>query len=131
MEASHHSIKNIFIHILTVHNGWLNYNVYGKSSEIPHETDHNPDTYHSMREIKSFMNKVLRGEGKLLGNLNEQLLSKKISAPWLPGTHELADVLMQISIEQAHHIGEIIALFWQLNVEPPEMTWMMNTRKLK
>ncbi|MGI0079980.1 MAG: DinB family protein [Nitrososphaerales archaeon] len=131
MEASHHSIKNIFIHILTVHNGWLNYNVYGKSSEIPHETEHDPDTYRSMKEINSFMNKVMSGEERLLENLDEGMLLKKVKAPWLPGTHKLADVLMQVSIEQAHHIGEIIALFWQLDVEPPEMTWIMNTRKLK
>ena len=130
MGASHHSIMNIFVHVLTVHNGWLNYNVYGRSSEIPHQTDHNPDTYHSMKDVRNFMNKVLRGEDELFEKLDEEMLSKNVRAPWLPGKHKLADVLMQVSIEQAHHIGEIIALLWQLDVEPPEMTWIMNIRKL-
>ena len=30
----------------------------------------------------------------------------------------------QVTLEQAHHLGELIALFWQIDVEPPEMTWI-------
>src|SRR5579864_2606884 len=127
MEATHHSIKNIFIHILTVYNGWLNYNVYGNSDGIPH-SKHDPDNYHSMKEIRGFMNEVWEGVDKLVENLDDNLLSKKVRTPWMPGSHTLGDVLMQVSLEQAHHLGEIIALFWQLNKEPPEMTWIMNTR---
>jgi uncharacterized damage-inducible protein DinB len=131
MEASHHSIKNIFVHILTAYNGWQDYNGYGKGSEIPHETEHNPDKYQSVDEIQKFMNKVWKGVNKLLNGLDNNLLSKKVSAPWLSGQHNLSDVLMQVTIVQAHHIGEIIALLWQLDIEPPEMTWIMNTRKMK
>ncbi|MCL4517815.1 MAG: DinB family protein [Thaumarchaeota archaeon] len=131
MEASHDSIKNIFVHILTVYNGWLNYNIYGKSSEIPHDTEHNPDNYNSIRDVQKFMEKVWKGVHKLMEDLDEDLLSKRVKAPWLPGSHALRDVLMQITLEQAHHLGEIIALFWQMNVEPPEMTWIMNTRNFK
>ena len=122
VEASHHSVKNIFIHILAVYNGWLNYNVYGKASEIPHDTEHNPGSYHSVKDIRGFMNKVWKGVDKLLINLDDELLAKKVRAPWLPGTHSVGDVLMQVSLEEAHHIGEIIAILWQLDIEPPEMT---------
>ena len=31
---------------------------------------------------------------------------------------------MQVRLEQAHHLGELIALFWQIDIEPPEMTWV-------
>ncbi len=131
MEASHHSIKNIFIHILTVYNGWLNYNVYGRGAEIPYDTEHDPENYHSVKEMREFNNRVWRGVDKLLDNLDDELLLKRINAPWLPGTHRVGDVFMQVSLEQAHHIGEIIALFWQFDIEPPEMTWIMNTRKFR
>lgn len=130
VEASHYSMKGIFVHILTVYNGWLNYNVYGRSSEIPHETEHNPDNYHSIKDIQKFMHKVWQGVDEFMDNLDDDILSKKVKAPWLPGSHTVGDVLMQVTIEQAHHIGEIIALFWQIDIEPPEMTWIMNTRKL-
>jgi len=118
----------IYIHILGVYNGWLNYNVYGKSSEIPREKI-DPDNYKSMKDVLKFKNEVWRGVEKFIKSLDDDLLRKKVSAPWLPGSHKVADVLMQVSLEQAHHIGEIIALFWQLNKEPPEMTWIMNTRR--
>lgn len=127
MEASHYSMLGIFVHILGVYNGWLNYNVYGRSSEIPHERN-DPDNYKSIKDVQQFMNEIWKGVGKLLDDLDDNLLAMKVSAPWLPGTHKIADVLMQVSFEQAHHIGEIIALFWQLDKEPPEMTWLMNTR---
>lgn len=128
MEISHYSMKNTLVHVLTVYNGWLNYNVYGRSSEIPHGTEHNPDKYNSMKQVREFSNKVWKGVDMLLDNLDDKLLSKKVKAPWLPGTYTLADVLMQVSFEQAHHIGEVIAMMWQLDIEPPEMTWIMNTR---
>ena len=131
MEASHNSIKNTFVHVLTVYNGWLNYNVYGRSSEIPHETEHNPDNYNSAKDIQKFMNKVWKGVDRLMADLDNDLLAKRIKAPWMPGSHSLGDVLMQVSLEQAHHIGEIIAMLWQINVEPPEMTWIVNARSFK
>jgi uncharacterized damage-inducible protein DinB len=130
MEASHYSLLGIFVHIIGVYNGWLNYNVYGRSSEIPIETL-NTDNYHSVNDIRKFKNEVWKGVDGLLDRLDEKFLLKNVKAPWLPGSHFLADVLMQLSLEQAHHIGEIIALMWQLDIEPPEMTWIMNTRNMR
>ncbi len=39
-------------------------------------------------------------------------------------TMSLRDPLLQVTFEQTHHTGELIALFWQQDVEPPEMTWI-------
>lgn len=130
-ETSNYSLKETYLHILTVYNGWLNYNVYGMSSEIPHETEHNPDCYHSIRDMREFKNRVWKGVEKLLASLDEEYSQRRVEAPWLPGSNNLADVLMQVSFEQAHHVGEIIAIFWKLDIEPPEMTWLETTRKLK
>lgn len=130
-ESSHYSLKETYLHILTVYNGWLNYNVYGKSEAIPHDTEHNPENYHSIRDLQKFKAKVWKGVEKLLETLDEKNLRRNVRAPWLPGSYNLADVLMQVTFEQAHHIGEVIAIFWQLDVEPPEMTWLLTTRKFK
>lgn len=125
-EASHYSMKNIFVHILSVYNGWINYNALGKSDEIPWP-EHDYENYSSMEQVKGFMLKVLTGVNTFMKRLDDKDLSKKITAPWMEGEHELRDVLMQVTFEQAHHLGEIIALLWQVNIEPPEMTWIMNT----
>lgn len=129
-QISHYSIKETYLHILTVYNGWLNYNVYGRANEIPHDTEHNAESYRSIRDLQKFKNKVWNGVEKLIARLDDEYLQRRVKAPWLPGSHKLSDVLMQVSLEQAHHIGEIIALFWQLEFEPPEMTWLMTSHKL-
>ncbi len=126
VESAHYSMKNTMVHILSVYNGWINYNALGKSDEIPW-AEHDYDNYHSMEQVKEFMQKVLVGGNTFMKGLDDSALSKRITAPWLEGEHELADVLMQVTFEQAHHLGEIIALLWQSNIEPPEMTWIMNT----
>jgi uncharacterized damage-inducible protein DinB len=126
MEASHNSMKNIFIHILSVYNGWINYNAPGKSDSIPWE-EHNYENYHSMSQVQEFMSRVMKGVRRFMDELDDSSLSRRITAPWMEGEHELGDVLMQITLEQAHHLGEIIALLWQVNIEPPEMTWIDNT----
>jgi len=123
MEASHNSIKNIFIHILTVYNGWINYNALGKSESIPWE-QHDPKNYHSMNQLAEFMGTVLDNVTHFIQELNDSNLPKKISAPWLEGEYALSDILFQVTLEQAHHLGEIIALLWQMNIEPPPMTWI-------
>jgi uncharacterized damage-inducible protein DinB len=33
------------------------------------------------------------------------------------------DVLIHVFEEEVHHRGELIALLWQMNVEPPSMGW--------
>jgi len=66
--------------------------------------------YHSMRQVQEFMSKVLGGVDGFMKELNDDDLSKNITAPWMEGEHELSDVFMQVTLEQAHHLGEIIAL---------------------
>jgi len=74
-----------------------------------------------MSQVEELMSKVLGGVDGFMKELNDDDLSKKITGPWMEGEHELSDV-MQVTLEQAHHLEEIIALLWQLNIEPPEMT---------
>ncbi len=118
-------MKNTFVHILSVYNGWINYNALGKSNEIPW-AEHDYDKYDSMEQVKEFMLKVLGGVNAFMKVLDDKALFKMIIAPWMESEHELRDVLMQVTFEQAHHLGEIIALLWESNIEPPEMTWIMN-----
>jgi uncharacterized damage-inducible protein DinB len=33
------------------------------------------------------------------------------------------DVLIHVFEEEVHHRGELIALLWQMNIEPPPMGW--------
>ena len=127
MEASHHSLRNIFLHVLNMMDGWINHNAMGRQGEVmQHFRDY--DDFRSMAEVKEQMEQVEAGVSDFLNRLEDRMLTKTITAPWLLGDHKLGDVLMQVTLEEADHVGEIIALLWQLDIEPPEMTWIMNTK---
>lgn len=34
------------------------------------------------------------------------------------------DILIHAALENIHHFGELIALLWQMDVEPPHMGWI-------
>ena len=36
---------------------------------------------------------------------------------------------MHVIIEEIHHRGEIIAILWQMNIQPPDMGWLSAMRK--
>jgi uncharacterized damage-inducible protein DinB len=64
---------------------------------------------------------------RLLRGLTDASLRRKLRAPWQPKACSLEDALMQVTLEQAHHTGEIIAMLWQEDLHPPEMTWLGTT----
>ena len=34
------------------------------------------------------------------------------------------DVLIHVTTQELHHRGEIIAILWQMNLQPPDMGWL-------
>jgi uncharacterized damage-inducible protein DinB len=34
------------------------------------------------------------------------------------------DILIHAALENIHHFGELIAMLWQIDVEPPHMGWL-------
>jgi uncharacterized damage-inducible protein DinB len=55
------------------------------------------------------------------GGLKKKYVVKNNSDETVEITVE--DVLIHIFEEEVHHRGEIIALLWQMNIEPPLMGW--------
>ncbi len=63
-------------------------------------------------------------------DLTDRSLSRPVSAPWMAGRFTIRDAILQATLEQAHHLGELIGAMWQTDTEPPEMTWMDTRRAL-
>jgi hypothetical protein len=42
----------------------------------------------------------------------------------MPGRYTVADALLQATIEEAHHLGEVIGALWQEDLSSPAMTWI-------
>ncbi len=64
-----------------------------------------------------------------LQNIDERELNRKVNFILASGkTFDLSveECLIQTFTEQLYHLGELIALMWQENFEPPKMQWFWN-----
>ncbi len=84
------------------------------------------DDYRRFQEVRDYMEHVETRLGKYLNSLRsaglkEKYIVKSEESYAIIVTAE--DVLIHIFEEEVHHRGEIIALLWQIGVEPPPMEW--------
>jgi uncharacterized damage-inducible protein DinB len=64
-----------------------------------------------------------------LKGLTQQDFEKRVDFVLSSGrTFDLSieECLLQSFTEQLYHMGELVALLWQENVEPPRMQWFWN-----
>jgi uncharacterized damage-inducible protein DinB len=120
-EASFHSLRNIFLHILNAADYWLSF--------LQHQ-DFNLhrkfDEYKTFQEIEAYMEHVEKRLSNYLDSLSSAKLKETYTAAGDDGklievTAE--DILIHVFEEEVHHRGELIALLWQMNIEPPMMSW--------
>src|SRR5438128_11072205 len=72
-EATHESLKNIFHHILSVHDGWLNVTAQGASADpVMREKDF--DEVRSIEALRRYMPKIIAKEKRFLSKLKDKAL---------------------------------------------------------
>jgi uncharacterized damage-inducible protein DinB len=115
-EASFNSIRNIFIHTLNATDFWLDF--LRKENE---RSKKKFDEYKTLDEVGAYMEHVEKRMHNYLKSLSPADLKKKYEGrrPGKPETVTAEDVLVHIFEEEVHHRGELIALFWQMGIEPP------------
>ncbi len=120
-EASFNSIRNIFIHILKAIDHWLDVLLKEQNCSAKQY-----DEYKSLTEIRAYKDYVEERMQKYLDtSLSIKLLNRYVVQNDLGDTVEVTaeDILVHLFEEEVHHRGELIALLWQMNVEPPLMGW--------
>lgn len=120
-EASWHSMRNIFIHTLGATDHWLDLLQNEKRS-----LRRDFDDYKSIQDVQTYMDRVERRMGDYLNTLTPERLNTKYVVTNDAGDKveiTAEDVLIHVCEEEVHHRGELIALLWQINVEPPLMGW--------
>lgn len=115
-EASFFSIRNIFIHTLNATSYWLDF-VQGKN----HQPNRKFEDYTSLKDVEVYMQKVEKCMHDYFKTLSSGELNKKHQFSGSGKLEELTteDILIHIFEEEIHHRGELIALFWQMGIEPP------------
>jgi len=119
-EASWYSIRNIFIHTMGAADHWLD--LLTGEKQIRKEFDE----YKTMKDVESYMRQVERRMRSYLNSLTpENLMAtfrvKNDAGETIEVTAE--DILIHVFEEEVHHRGELIALLWQMDIEPPLMGW--------
>lgn len=120
-EASFHSIRNIFIHTLNAVDYWLDFLQKEKM-----ESHKKFEEYRTFEDVRAYMEHVEKRMNDYLGRLPSAGISKAYTVRGDDGkAFEVTaeDVLIHVFEEEVHHRGELIALLWQMNVEPPPMGW--------
>jgi uncharacterized damage-inducible protein DinB len=119
-EASFHSLRNIFIHTLGAIDYWLDFLQKEKS------TYKKPDEYQTYQDVRTrmeYIEKRMRDylESLPIGGLEKKYTVTNDANETVEITAE--DVLIHVFEEEVHHRGELIALLWQMGIEPPLMGW--------
>lgn len=125
-ETGHRSLFETLIHILNVHEVWICYILQGRNSDseldkLFSDRRRHPEDWH---DFGVYSRRVWSSGGTFIDSLREKDMSRPVHAFWMRGDYVLSDALMQTTLEEAHHLGEIIGALWQQDVEPPAMTWI-------
>lgn len=121
--ASFNSIRNIFVHTLGAIDYWLDF----LKKENIHSTK-KFNEYNTFEEIKSYMAHVEKRMQEYLGSLSTAARALRKRYTVTGGEHKriritAEDILVHLFEEEVHHRGELNALLWQMDIDPPPMGW--------
>ncbi|MGA3021346.1 MAG: DinB family protein [Thermoplasmata archaeon] len=122
----HESLFDTLVHVLNVHEVWLVYVARGRNTDkelraLFEEPSRHPKTW---KGFDAYAKRVSAGVEETGQGLTRRTLGRPVKAFWMPGRYTLRDALYQTTMEEAHHLGEIIGALWQDDRKPPEMTWI-------
>jgi uncharacterized damage-inducible protein DinB len=122
----HESLFDTLVHILNVQEVWLVYIVRGRTSDpeieaLFHDPRRKP---RSWKEFDAYSKRVWSEIGETVDGLTARKLGRRAKIFWMPGQYTVRDGFLQATVEEAHHLGEVIGALWQDDVEPPDMTWI-------
>jgi uncharacterized damage-inducible protein DinB len=122
--ASFSSIRNIFLHALDVEDRLINYVIPERNEDWISYRAKGYDRFNTIGRIERRVIEVEENVQAYLEKLTPKELNRRVMLPWRKGILiRVEDVLLYLLIEDISHYGELIALFWQINVEPPFLSW--------
>ena len=119
--ASFPSIRDIFLHAVNAEDQLVNHVVQDKPVESPPKDF---SEFVDMHQIEARVKEVEKKADAYLKTLTQQELERKVSMPWRKSVLlEVNDVLITLAFEDIYHMGELNALMWQSDIEPPWLSW--------
>ena len=130
-EASYYSMKDILLHMIDNEEMVVNWQVPGRGAEYKRGRDWRE--YTDMQMIRKHLDEVEERTRAYLDRVDEQELRRRVNFTVPSGTFDLSveESLLQSFTEQLYHMGELIALLWQEDIEPPRMQWFWNNPRAR
>jgi len=124
--TGHESLFDTLVHVLNVQEVWLVYIVHGRTSDkelgaLFDDAGRHPTTW---KGFDAYEDRVWAGVDQTLRGLTSRFLARRVKVFWMSGEYTVRDAILQTTIEEAHHLGEIIGALWQDDRKPPDMTWI-------
>ncbi len=122
--ASFDSLREILLHTIDAEDKLVNYVISGRTKDW---VSRNPDEFRDMDSIRKCASEVESKAKAYVANMKPAELERKLELPraGMPSMLvQVEDILAHAALENIHHFGELIALFWQIDVEPPHMGWI-------
>jgi len=117
MEASFHSIRNIFVHILGTIDYFLD---FLQKEDLRSKREF--DDYKTFEDVRAYMDHVEKRMDDYLGSLSVEGLKEAYAITGNDGKKievTAEDVLFHVFEEDIYHRGELNALLWQMGIDPP------------
>jgi uncharacterized damage-inducible protein DinB len=130
-EASYYSMKNILLHMIDNEDWIVNYAIFEKTKEYRRKRW---EEYTSMEMILQHLHEVENKTKDYLGRVSESELKRRVNFELSSGKLfelSLEECLFQSFTEQLYHLGELVALLWQEDIEPPTMQWFNNNPRIQ
>lgn len=125
--ASFSSIRDIFLHSLDMEDMVINYVIPGKYEEFsPPILRKDYGKFIDVGSVEKRVNEVEEKVDAYLSSLTQRELDMKRKLPWrkdLPIILRIEDILVFVAIENISHMGELIAVLWQMDKQPPFLSW--------
>lgn len=113
--ASFPSMLDIFVHVLDAYDFWFQKVLTGKETIL---TD-GGKSIGSIDEARRIENAISGKVEDYMKRLEEKDLDRAVTLPGGEITSRLGDICWHMVEEELQHRGELNALLWQIDVEPP------------
>jgi uncharacterized damage-inducible protein DinB len=126
-EASFYSMKNILIHMIDNEDWIVNWVIQNRATAYKRER--RSEEYTSMQMVRDHLEEVERKTRAYLERADAKEMERRVNFTTSSGNSfdlSVEESLFQSFTEQLYHMGELIALLWQEDIEPPRMQWFWN-----
>jgi len=115
-EATHNSMHGIFIHMLEVEESYLHYDLPG--IPWPHG-ERDPVVFDTFEKMEAYDQAVATKAREFFAGLTADGLGREVLIPDWGETTSIEHVLLHTFLDEMAHVGELVCLMWQIDVEPP------------